>query len=74
MSNDKNHGGQVTSPANTAIGRQSSTGYGEKGNPYEAYDKVQRVKNKWKCTLKDGVLNANGKEWLFHKGNGEFEW
>jgi transcription initiation factor TFIIA large subunit len=38
------------------------------------YDKVQRVKNKWKCTLKDGVLNANGKEWLFHKGNGEFEW
>ena len=32
------------------------------------YDKVQRVKNKWKCTLKDGVLNANGKEWLFHKG------
>lgn len=38
------------------------------------YDKVQRVKNKWKCTLKDGVLNANGREWLFHKGNGEFEW
>lgn len=26
------------------------------------YDKVQRVKNKWKCTLKDGVLLANGKE------------
>ena len=26
------------------------------------YDKVQRVKNKWKCTLKDGVLHANGKE------------
>lgn len=26
------------------------------------YDKVQRVKNKWKCTLKDGVLYANGKE------------
>jgi len=26
------------------------------------YDKVQRVKNKWKCVLKDGVLSANGKE------------
>ena len=26
------------------------------------YDKVQRVKNKWKCTLKDGVLSVNGKE------------
>ncbi|KAH0548001.1 hypothetical protein GP486_008257, partial [Trichoglossum hirsutum] len=26
------------------------------------YDKVQRVKNKWKCVLKDGVLTINGKE------------
>lgn len=26
------------------------------------YDKVQRVKNKWKCTLKDGVLNTGGRE------------
>ena len=26
------------------------------------YDKVQRVKNKWKCTLKDGVLATGGKE------------
>ena len=28
------------------------------------YDKVQRVKNKWKCTLKDGIMSANGKEWV----------
>ncbi|KAI9692042.1 MAG: transcription factor IIA subunit alpha [Bogoriella megaspora] len=27
------------------------------------YDKVQRVKNKWKCTLKDGVLTTGGKEY-----------
>lgn len=26
------------------------------------YDKVQRVKNKWKCTLKDGVLRVDGNE------------
>ncbi|KAF2205307.1 transcription factor IIA, alpha/beta subunit [Delitschia confertaspora ATCC 74209] len=38
------------------------------------YDKVQRVKNKWKCTLKDGVLMSNKKEYLFHKATGEFEW
>ncbi|KAJ0420469.1 transcription factor IIA, alpha/beta subunit [Aspergillus carlsbadensis] len=38
------------------------------------YDKVQRVKNKWKCTLKDGVLTTGGKEYVFHKGQGEFEW
>ncbi|KAL5888964.1 transcription factor IIA subunit alpha [Pyricularia oryzae] len=38
------------------------------------YDKVQRVKNKWKCTLKDGVLCVNGKEYVFHKATGEYEW
>jgi transcription initiation factor TFIIA large subunit len=26
------------------------------------YDKVQRVKNKWKCVLKDGILTTNKKE------------
>lgn len=26
------------------------------------YDKVQRVKNKWKCTLKDGILKVDGSE------------
>ncbi|KAF2100894.1 transcription factor IIA, alpha/beta subunit [Rhizodiscina lignyota] len=38
------------------------------------YDKVQRVKNKWKCTLKDGVLSTKGKDYVFHKAQGEFEW
>ncbi|KAI1414027.1 transcription factor IIA, alpha/beta subunit [Hypoxylon sp. FL1857] len=38
------------------------------------YDKVQRVKNKWKCVLKDGVLSVNGKDYVFHKATGEYEW
>ncbi|TVY46621.1 Transcription initiation factor IIA large subunit [Lachnellula occidentalis] len=38
------------------------------------YDKVQRVKNKWKCVMKDGVLTVNGKEYVFHKAQGEYEW
>jgi transcription initiation factor TFIIA large subunit len=38
------------------------------------YDKVQRVKNKWKCTLKDGVMIVDGKDYVFHKATGEFEW
>ncbi|MCJ1391860.1 transcription factor IIA subunit alpha [Xylographa bjoerkii] len=50
----------------------------EEGNQGEVmlctYDKVQRVKNKWKCTLKDGVLTTGGKEYVFHKATGEFEW
>ncbi|KAI9822845.1 MAG: transcription factor IIA subunit alpha [Phylliscum demangeonii] len=38
------------------------------------YDKVQRTKNKWKCTLKDGVLTVGGREYVFNKATGEFEW
>lgn len=38
------------------------------------YEKVQRVKNKWKITLKDGIISADGKDYLFGKCQGEFEW
>ncbi|KAM0749054.1 TFIIA-domain-containing protein [Meredithblackwellia eburnea MCA 4105] len=38
------------------------------------YEKVQRVKNKWKVTLKDGLVSVGGKEYLFAKCQGEFEW
>ncbi|KAM0789446.1 hypothetical protein ACM66B_000269 [Microbotryomycetes sp. NB124-2] len=38
------------------------------------YEKVQRVKNKWKVTFKDGLVSVNGKDYLFAKCNGEFEW
>lgn len=27
-----------------------------------------------KCILKDGVLTVNGKEYVFHKATGEYEW
>lgn len=36
------------------------------------YDKVQRIKNKWKCVLKDGVLNTGGRDYVFSKATGEF--
>ncbi|KAK6340366.1 transcription factor IIA subunit alpha [Orbilia blumenaviensis] len=38
------------------------------------YDKVQRTKNKWKCWLRNGVLTVNGKEYVFGKATGEYEW
>jgi transcription initiation factor TFIIA large subunit len=38
------------------------------------YEKVLRVKNKWKCNLKDGILNVNGKDYTFQKATGESEW
>ena len=33
-------------------------------------EKVARVKNKWKCTLKDGMIHINGKDYLFAKCTG----
>ncbi|OMJ22192.1 Transcription initiation factor IIA large subunit [Smittium culicis] len=38
------------------------------------YDKVSRTKNKWKCVLKDGIMLVNGRNYLFHRANGDFEW
>jgi len=26
------------------------------------------------CVLKDGIVNANGKDYLFHRATGDFEW
>uniref|UniRef100_A0A0D6R524 Uncharacterized protein n=1 Tax=Araucaria cunninghamii TaxID=56994 RepID=A0A0D6R524_ARACU len=37
------------------------------------FEKVTRTKSRWKCTLKDGIMNLNNKEILFAKANGEFE-
>ncbi|OBZ70666.1 Transcription initiation factor IIA large subunit [Grifola frondosa] len=36
------------------------------------YDKVARVKNKWKCILKDGMIHINGKDYLFMKCTGVY--
>ncbi|KAG7695215.1 hypothetical protein KL930_003903 [Ogataea haglerorum] len=38
------------------------------------YDRVQRVKNKWKCNLKDGIANIDGRDYAFQKATGESEW
>ena len=38
------------------------------------YEKVSRTKNKWRCVLRDGVMHLNGRDYLFHKATGEFEW
>eukprot|EP00092_Neocalanus_flemingeri_P064822 GFUD01078725.1.p1 GENE.GFUD01078725.1~~GFUD01078725.1.p1 ORF type:complete len:212 (+),score=90.13 GFUD01078725.1:58-693(+) len=38
------------------------------------YDKISRTRNKWKFLLKDGVMNLNGREYVFQKAHGEVEW
>lgn len=37
------------------------------------FDKVTRTKSRWKCTLKDGIVHMNGRDILFNKATGEFE-
>lgn len=38
------------------------------------YDRVQRVRNRWKCSLKDGIANIDGKDYAFQKATGDSEW
>ncbi|KAJ2780536.1 transcription factor IIA subunit alpha [Coemansia javaensis] len=38
------------------------------------YEKVNRSKNKWKCVLRDGIMLINGRDYLFQRANGDFEW
>ncbi len=38
------------------------------------YDRITRARNKWKFHLKDGIMNLNGKDYVFQKANGDAEW
>lgn len=36
------------------------------------YEKVSRIKNRWRCQLKYGIFHANGKDYLFKNATGDF--
>ena len=38
------------------------------------YDKVSRTKNKWRSNMSHGIVCIDGREWVFERGNGEYEW
>merc|ERR1712045_42104 len=38
------------------------------------FDKITRARNKWKFHLKDGIMNLNGKDYVFQRATGEAEW
>nr|XP_020472666.1 LOW QUALITY PROTEIN: transcription initiation factor IIA subunit 1 [Monopterus albus] len=38
------------------------------------YDKIHRSKNRWKFHLKDGIMNLNGRDYVFSKAIGDAEW
>lgn len=33
---------------------------------------VVRNRNKWKCTLKQGIVHIDGREYVFGKASGDF--
>lgn len=37
------------------------------------FEKVSRTKNKWKCQLKDGIINIDGRDYLFNRASGEMQ-
>lgn len=55
-------------------GEEGDDGVADKSIVLCMYEKVHRTKNKWKCQLKDGVISIGGKDWVFNRANGEFEW
>ncbi|XP_072171024.1 transcription initiation factor IIA subunit 1-like [Diadema setosum] len=38
------------------------------------YDKINRSRNKWKFTLKHGIMNLKGKDYVFCKSTGDADW
>lgn len=38
------------------------------------FDKITRARNKWKFQLKDGIMNLNGRDYVFQRATGEAEW
>merc|ERR1712071_601565 len=38
------------------------------------YDKITRSRNRWKFHLKDGIMNINGRDYVFQRANGDAEW
>ncbi|XP_043236225.1 transcription initiation factor IIA subunit 1-like [Amphibalanus amphitrite] len=38
------------------------------------YDKITRSRNRWKFHLKDGIMNLDGKDYIFQKAGGDAEW
>jgi len=36
------------------------------------YDKVNRIKNRWKCQMRHGIFHIDGRDCLFKSATGEF--
>lgn len=66
--NNDDEGEELSSLSNVSMNNEEIKDF-----LYTKYEKVHRVKSKWKCNFKDAVLQINGKEYIFDKIVGELE-
>ncbi|XP_046980226.1 transcription initiation factor IIA subunit 1-like [Schistocerca americana] len=74
---EANGGGQEEEPLNSGddVSEDDPTDLFDTDNVIVCqYDKITRSRNKWKFYLKDGIMNLNGKDFVFQKSNGDAEW
>ncbi len=38
------------------------------------FEKIARVRNKWRFHLRDGIMNLNGRDYVFQRATGDAEW
>jgi len=74
----QNHQGQTDEEP---LGSDDDINEGSDGEIFETdnvvicqFDKIQRVRNKWRFNLKDGIMNLNGKDYVFQRASGESDW
>ncbi|KAK9313096.1 transcription factor IIA, alpha/beta subunit-domain-containing protein [Lipomyces starkeyi] len=71
---DNEDSGAINSDLDDSIHSQEDDSEGSDAMMLCLYDRVKRMKNKWKCDFRDGAVHVNGKDYLFGTANGEFEW
>jgi transcription initiation factor TFIIA large subunit len=43
-------------------------------SPVTPVAQVTHAKNKWKCSLRSGIMTLNGKDYVFNTASGDFTW
>lgn len=41
---------------------------------FSTFSQITRTKNKWRFTLKSGVMSIEGRDYVFSKATGEADW
>jgi len=80
-SEQSEHGDQTPAVEEDPLGSGDDIDDGNDSETFETdnvvvcqFDKIQRVRSKWRFQLKDGIMSLKGKDHVFQKANGDAEW